>query len=227
MTGLFKKGVPKQSYPLFNSCDVLPLWNFLKIIETGDYRYLVRISDRFDYDALVIHSSVLDKYSEVWDSVLDEYSKLENSSGISQHKMNKTRLLTHWSNYILEQSMIKSLYFKTNTEYIQELRNRGYKIPLGKDFTSLDDFQAAYWQALGNAAKRVHHHVTHMEMLNIKLNGKGERQEDKSSPFDTIMAWIASNNINIDENITVKRYLEVKKIINNRLKSKRNGTTGS
>lgn len=159
-----------------------------------------------------MHNSSDSHYTKAWDKILEEFATLENSTGMNSERMNRTKLLIRWAQYLQEQAMIKHLFFKTNAEYIRELRKRGYHM----DGTSHE----AYWESLSAASKRVHHHVTFMESLKIKIDGdKKDKKPEISNPFDQVMAWILSNGINADENISVKRYVEIKKIINNRIKS--------
>jgi len=201
------------------------LWNFYKIIEKdGNLKYLVRLKDRFDYDTLVLHDAADAHYSERWEKILEEYAKIENDSGVNAEKFTRSKLLVRWAKYIEEQAMIKELFFNTNVDYIKELRARRYFPARG--FTS----QEEYWNALNAASKKVHYHITFLESMRIQLDETKKLAKEFTNPFDQICAWISSNGINVDENVTVKRYVEIKKIIYARIKAleksapKRNGT---
>ena len=53
----------------YKSCDSLLLWNFFKVIETGDFKYLV-ITD--DYENLELKEDL----GDLWDSIIHEYSEI-------------------------------------------------------------------------------------------------------------------------------------------------------
>lgn len=115
----------------------------------------------------------------------------------------------HWSQYVEEQAMIRYLFIKTDMRYINLLKLRGYKI----DGSSKEK----YWDSLNVAAKRVRYHLSFMESLQLKLKPKEREKHD--NPFDQIMAWLVSNEMKVDDNLTVRRYIELKKIINSRIQA--------
>jgi len=210
---LWHKLARKKSSQLFHSCEVLPLWNFFKIIEKADLKYLVRVKDRFEYESMALHNASDKHYQQCWDKILEEFAELENSTGMNAEKFTRTKLLIRYSQYLQEQAMIKLLFFETHPDVIKELRKRGYKMA--------NTSQEAYWDSLTAASKRVHYHVTFIESMQIKLRGDKEdkKKEQHGSVFDQVMSWVASHDIYVDENITVSRYVEIKKIINNRIKA--------
>jgi hypothetical protein len=61
----------KISYKHYRSIEELPAWNFSKIMEKRDYRYLLKLPDFFDMDEVKLHDSV--NLSSVWDKIFDEY----------------------------------------------------------------------------------------------------------------------------------------------------------
>lgn len=173
-------------------------------------KYLVRLSDRFEYDEIHIASS--SEYIPIWDAIIDEYSELENSASISKDQFTKAKFYYEWSQYTEERAMIQYLMIQTDHEYIKILRQRGYAINTN---STID-----YWESLGRAAQRVHMHVTRLELLNKEIvrDINVSEAKDKNS-FDIVMAWVSSNDIRIEDNVTVKRYLAIKKIITERMKA--------
>jgi len=185
----------------------LPLWNFFKVVETGDLKFLLRVNDRFDYEKI---GAVKDKrLADIWESIEEDFSRMNNIAVKVSNDVDKRKLLMHLSQYIEEQAMIRYLFIKTDMKYINELKLRGYKL----DGSSKEK----YWESLNVAAKRVRYHLSFMESLQLKLKPKD--RENHENPFDQIMAWLASNDMKVDDNITVKRYIELKKIINNRIQA--------
>lgn len=149
------------------------------------------------------------RLSGLWEKIEEDFSRMNNISVKVSSDVDRTKLLLHWSQYVEEQAMIRHLFVKTDMRYINLLRLRGYKL----DGTSREK----YWESLNVAAKRVRYHLSFMESLQLKLRPK--EKEKYENPFDQIMAWIASNDIKVDDNITVRRYIEIKKIINSRIQA--------
>jgi len=114
---------------------------------------------------------------------------------------------------LLSRLLFLSLLYRTNAGYIRFLRQRGYEL---SNRSNVD-----YWNSLYNGLKQVENHLTQIEMIRAKMENVGTDAKQEGNPYDSIMAWIASNEIHVDENITVARYIEVKKIIQNRIKAKK------
>lgn len=207
---MFRKKFSRRLKKHFDNCETLPLWNFFKVIEKADYKYLLITDNREDYKKIKLLSDT--GYAEVWGKIVDEYTQLEKSSVFNTKLETKSKLIYRWSLYVEEQAMIKHLLIKTSIPYIQELTIRGYDIQI--------DNNEVYWKSLELASKRVHHHITHMESLSLKLGGESD-DKDYSNPYDKIIAWLMSNGIPIDEGITVKRYEELKNIIREKLKAEK------
>lgn len=180
------------------------------MIETNDLKYLVRLIDRFEYEVMSLSNQI--DYATIWDSIIDEYAELEDSSQIHKQNFTKAKFYFEWSQYTEERAMIQYLMIKTEPEYIKILRQRGYRI----DTSSTIE----YWKSLSQAAARVHFHTTSLELLTKEINRdvSVDDAKDKNS-FDIVMAWIASNDIKVDESITVKRYVAIKKIITDKIKA--------
>lgn len=204
----------KRKY--YSSCDLLPLWNFFKVNSgvTTDIKYLI-VADRIDYDQIVLEGIEEQGLIAVWGKIFEEYNKLDNNMGVGNFLNDKMGILYHYAVYIQEHSLLKSLLYKTDAAYIRLLRQRGYQFKHGYK-TNAD-----YWNDLNNALKRAEHHMQHIESLNNKIKEVAGEAKKDGNPYDSIMAWVASNDIRVDENITVSRYIKVKEIINARIKAKK------
>lgn len=230
----------RRSERLFSNCDILPLWNFFKVLDTGNLKYLV-ITDRLFYDNVpddpdtgwvVTSSGKLSNARRLaWQNIMEQFSKLE-SVGQNYHLDLRNKLAFRWSLYLEEQAMIRCLMMETNASYINLLRQRGYNIPrmrdlFGDDFETLpidiikkrvEEFQPQYWKAILEAEKRVHYHVSQMEMLKVQI--KNEVKESDVRPKDTffkIITWFNMNDIMVDTHITVSHYVELKKALNKKI----------
>lgn len=71
---LWKNSENKLDYKYYLSIDFLPLFNFFKVIETGDHRYLLKLKD---YEILPNTSIDLKK---VWIDIQFQYSKADDSN---------------------------------------------------------------------------------------------------------------------------------------------------
>jgi len=154
----------------------------------------------------------LGELQNLWLKVFEEYNDLEKNFGARNYVNDKTRVIYFYTLYIQEQAMIRSLMYKTNVTYIRLLRSRGYKLS--------NESQAAYWQCLANALKQVENHITYIQILEEKIKSVDGDSKKDNSPFDSIMAWIASNDIRVDDTLTVSRYVKIKEIIEKKIKAK-------
>lgn len=166
--------------------------------------------DRFDYDEYEIKTDL----GIQWEQILQEYGNLERSSEIDKKTSENGKLLIRKAQYLNEIAMINSISLnpRNATEFVNALKMRGYKFK--NHYTDILD----YYEDVKKAGNRVHHHVPFIQMMEAEINKGNEENKNSDNPFDKLMAWVMSHNINVDENISVKRYSEVKKIINERNK---------
>lgn len=194
----------------------MPLWNFFQISsgkDSDDLKYLIAVPDRLDYEKLVISDAEKAELITVWDKIFAEYNTLEKNYSVANHNNNYTKILYYYSMYLQEHGLIKSLLYRTNVNYLRFLRQRGY--------TFNNTSQAGYWQSLSDALQKVENHITYINILKAKIKSVDGEAKADGNPYDSIMAWIASNNINVDENVSVARYIKVKEIIEQRIKAKK------
>lgn len=175
-------------------------------------KYLTVMPDRLGYHAIELRKEEVPQLEELWSKIYEEYNSKEKNMG-AQHFINdRSKILYFYAVYTQEQAMLKSLLYRTNPMHIRVLRSKGYELSA----TS----QAAYWQSLRNALNKVKSHLTHIEILKSRHKEFSTDTKKEGNPYDAIMAWIAANNIYVEENITVTRYLEIKHIIEQRIKAK-------
>lgn len=195
----------RRRYKVYNSTEVLPLWNFIKIKETNDFKYLYK-ADREDYFEIELK----DDLTKEWDNICDEFAKIDQSVSVVYDIQNQI----YWrhSQYLVELNMIRWLLFDTNVEYIQELRQKGYRLR--------NTSNQSYWEDLEKAFQRVKHHINQMDRLRNQLPKKEEDRQTTS--FYAIIAWLSSQmGYDVKDSITVAAYLEYSKIIKKKLNGKR------
>lgn len=182
-------------------------------------KYLVVLPDRLEYDELVIEDKEKTVLEELWGKIFEEYNGLEKNFGAINFLSDKSKILYFYSIYLQEQAVLKSLLYRTNVGYIRLLRQRGYKIA--------NTSQQAYWESLYNGLKKVESHISYIQILKNKIKDVGADAKKEGNPFDAAMAWIASNGIEVRENVTVSRYIKIKEIIIQRQKAKQKEQTKS
>lgn len=202
----------KQGPKYYSSCEFLPLWNFFKLNngEQQNLKYLIVLTDRLLYENVVIKE--VEELEKLWEKIFEEYNSLEKNYGALNFIHDKSKILYYYAIYLQEQAVFKSLLYKTNVGYIRFLRGRGY--------TLANTSQQDYWQSLKDGLNKVEQHITYIEILKNKIKDVGEDTKKENNPFDATMAWIASNGIDVKEDITVSRYIKIKEIILQRIKSK-------
>lgn len=72
----------RKSYKPYQSIEVCPIWNFNKVTETGDPRYLYVFDDYYSLPEFTKPQKK--KANELWDKLFDEYLK---SFGLSEHSL--------------------------------------------------------------------------------------------------------------------------------------------
>lgn len=204
----------KTQRKYYNSCEFLPLWNFFKLNNGDEHnlKYLVVLSDRLEYSGLVVEEEELKILQETWNKVFEEYNGLENNFGAVNFISDRSKIIYFYALYLQEQAVLKSLLYKTNAGYIRFLRGRGYKIG-GKT-------QSEYWLSLRDGLNKVKEHLSYIEILKNKIKSVDGDSKKEGNPFDSLMAWMLSNGMDVKEDITVSRYIKVKEIIINRQKAK-------
>lgn len=66
----------KNTYKYYRSIDYLPLFNFFKVHETEDLRFLIRLDN---YESLPENVN-LEELQNIWQNISNEYSEAENSN---------------------------------------------------------------------------------------------------------------------------------------------------
>lgn len=210
----------QRNLRLYNSCEFLPLWNFFKINEGDGFnvKYLVALSNRLDYAEFQPSKDTLEKCERLWINIFEEYNTLERNANAINFVNNKAKIILLTARYQLETALIMRLMYKTSASYIAYLRTRGYHIA--------NTSHEAYAKSLTNALKRVRHYETEVEMLVNSIKSQQKDNAQSGNPYDLIMAWIISNDIRVDENITVSRYIKIKEVINEKLKAAKRNNNG-
>lgn len=214
------KAVYQRFLKTYKDCSELPLKNFLKIVETGNLKYLYKSTD---YSNLISVKSL----SDLWDSIVIEYADIEGASSLSEGFKLDIEIKQLQNLYNIVKAMLRLLilaspnnvnsdYAKLASKYIIDLKNLGYEI----DLTNSDSYKKSIYRA----DKKANNIITRIRIKQKSLDqiNKESSTGEKVSFEKVYTNLVASLNINISENITVKQYCEYKEIIRKRVKSKTN-----
>ena len=204
----------KQKKKYYPSCEFLPLWNFFKL-NNGDpqsLKYLLVLDNRLDYNDAVLTPKQMEVAEALWADIFKEYDKLEKNFGAVNFLGDKSKILYNYAMYLQEESMLKSLLYRTNVVHLAFLRGRGYVFNTKT--------QENYWTSLRDALHKVKNHLSYIQILRNKITDVAQDSKKEGNPFDAIMAWILTNDIRVDDTLTVSRYIEIKRIIQNKTKAK-------
>lgn len=104
---------------------------------------------------------------------------------------------------------------------IEKLRRKGYKIDTSNTRTYVDSLNAQ--------DRRAQNLITRINMKYKQIENLGKDQVAIKTPtFESLMAGLMFEKYNVDDDLKLVRYLELKKIIEeqNRKAEERNGRTG-
>lgn len=148
----------KNRFKLYNSIEFLPVWNFYKVIETGDVRYIFKLKD---YDTLPVTD-----YSPIsqWQFICEQYFKESTGVKYFQYKNFRAQILTLRKKYILLYNAMYALCLMKDKELIELVRELGYNFD--------DSSENNYANSLIN--------------LDNQLKGLKKKIELKQNEFDTV-----------------------------------------
>jgi len=181
----------------YKSIKDLPLKIFFEIAETGNVQLLGK--DKVE--------NLVDR----WETIVNEYSEKDDNKAM-QNVINKNdELYKQAAMYCEIKGMLLYLVGADKQEYIDRLRQLGYKIETST--------REAKIQSIKTNDTRSNHISTRMQIISseIETYSSGEK-----ASFDSVMVWLSSNlGFEPREDITVLRYLSYKKQISERNKAKR------
>lgn len=190
---MFRKRSENNS-EYYKSCTELPLKVFLEIAKTGNIELLL-ITGIIDKDKVI----------DIWENILDEYKKLDNNMLVSQtfEKVEQIEILI--AQYLEVKAILiylEEVEFKE--EYFNRLVELGYKVDKEK-----------YIESIQISGRRSDNIATRIGI--IKKDIEASYVKGETVTFDSVMAWMMiSGIVGLNDDITVARYLEIKKQIHGR-----------
>ena len=187
----------------YKSIKDLPLKLFFEIAETGNIKLLGN-----DIESVLV---------ERWESIVIEYGKHDNNESINQVIEKSDMLYTQAALYCEIKGMLLYLVGSEKPEYVERLNKLGYKIDDSSHKTKIESIQAN--------DQRSNNISTKMQVIKAEIDSFSS---GKKASFDSVMVYLSSNlGFEPKEDITVLRYLEYKKQINERNKAKRSNNRRS
>jgi hypothetical protein len=184
----------------YKTCEELPLKIFFKVAESGSFKYLLKKeSAKID----------LNELQDAWEDIIIEYGRLDRNLAVTNAVEKSNQVIIYAAQYLEVRAMLIYLReIEYKQEYIDRLRELGYRI----------DLKENYIGSLDIGERRVNNIITKLGLLEKEIETL--KEGNTSTSFDAAMAWMMSHNISgLSEDITVKRYIEVKKQIHERNKS--------
>ena len=170
-------------------------------MEKGDYKYLV-ISDDYDF-------KFKEDLSELWEDILHEYAELEGNS----HALDKFDAFREIhqlaATYDIINAMIYSLYYRYNKEYINDLAMFGYKVLIVNNCITIASLEKCSQMSRGILN----------EIHDLKKVIEPEEKGNTKNIFYKCMAWLIQGYGNLEDDITVSKYIALKNHLNKTIKA--------
>lgn len=193
---------------LYLTCEDLPMKLFLKIMNENNLFYLYR-----DYK-----EEFSERLIETWENILEEYEKLSGDTGVT-----RGRELTNTIRYLECQIMrieaaVKYLELREEYSSFINLKEDGYVLNVLKNICGVKE------NTPGEREKAIRKAKSFFNRLNsLKKQTQDESEDQKPVTFDEIMAELYGFGYqNISDNLSVSRYLAIKKVIKNGIRKKQN-----
>ena len=172
-------------------------------MEKSDYKYLI-ITD--DYEGIECKKDL----SELWETILHEYSELEGNGKILEKFDAFKELHQLAATYDIINAMIYSLYYRYNKQYIDELAMFGYKIEIIDNCITQKSLQTC-----SQMARSI---LNDIDEVKRTINPDDEPKETKNLFYKAI-AWLIKGYGNLEDNITVAKYVALKNHLNKLIKT--------
>jgi len=184
----------------FKSLEFLPMFNYYKVEELGDLRYLLKLGDYED-----LPETNTDHLVELWNDlqldVQEENIRLHRKSQIIADKAQQIRVKT--GTYKLIQDLISFLWMVDDPEHRATLETLGYKINDKKD----------YHEELNRIKKRSQIKITEIGILQDELKHLtevtgGGSKHNLASEIEFVEAVLYEGRASIDMNtLQMNRWL--------------------
>jgi hypothetical protein len=179
----------------YKTCKELPLRIFFEVAESGKVELLIIKGEVSKADLV-----------KTWENIIEEYSKIDKNMAIRDVIEKKDEMFKQAALYCEIKGMLLYLLGAYKQEYVERLNELGYRIN--------EDDRETFVKSIKTADSRANHISTRLQFLQKDLE---KHDTDEKSSFDAVIAWLSSQlGFEVNEDITVLRYLEYKKQIKRR-----------
>lgn len=187
-----------ESRRCYKYCNELPLKVFFNICDTGDLRKLV-----------IKGSWLEDELYEIWEAIIQEYGKLDGNMAITTAFEKSGEIVRNMAEYVEVMGMLMYLQeIGVRMEYVERLKQLGYNVTLSSD----------YLESIYKSGRKAKGTITRINILRGEL--EGIKEEGTRSSFDQAISNLsAALQVWVPDDITVSRYVELKKVVNERNKA--------
>lgn len=163
---------------------------FFAVAETGNLNLLVK-SGKPPKDLI-----------ELWEAILTEYGKLDGNLLLNDSLEKQKQMVSYAATYVEVTGMLLSLkHFRYREDYITRLSELGYHIDETQYIPDVERNQ----RTVKNIASR---------MLMLQKEISSLKEEGSKSSFDDAISYLAANLGSwVPDDITVARYISLKKVI--------------
>jgi hypothetical protein len=145
-----------------------------------------------------------------WEEIVKENAEQNNNQDYDSYFQGLKLYSTLQAEYVLAKALLTYLCFSIDYEHITHLRKLGYKI----DTTNTESFTVSLSNGLRKADNLKTKIETKMKELQLLFKGDGN---GKPETFEQVLAHLnAGLGFNVNEDITLSRFNEYKKILKQR-----------
>jgi hypothetical protein len=185
----------------YHSYETIPLKLYCDIAASGKLERL-HLSGKLDQE----------KCTEAWEQIIKRNSQENGSFEYDSYKqlLNSYQMLM--CKHLIDKTLLLKLAHVIDWEALTEIRSRGYKV--------VTDPPSDYTKTLNAAFSKCNNLITKINIKRGEIERSMPKDKEKGNgdSFDTIMASIsmAAAPMIIDENVTLSRFNEIKKVLKRR-----------
>lgn len=166
-------------------------------MEKNDYKYLVD-SKNYDFD-------LKEDLSELWEAILHEYAEIDSNGKVLEKFDAFKEIHQLAATYDILNAMIYYLHYRYNKKYIDDLAMFGYLVKIENNCITLKSLEVC------KQMSRVI--LNDIDELKTTIESD-EKKADTLNLFYKCMAWLIKGYGNLEDNITVAKYVALKNHLN-------------
>ena len=193
---------------LYKNCSELPLKVYCNVVNDGNPYHII-------YEGICETEKDHALVRDTWYEILKEYAKLDAKSGLGYKLEDENTVKALISEHTAINGALFYLMYQYDQDLYDFLKNYGYHVEIKDGHLSMDSIKRN--QLKSNKL------ITQIELLKLNFGSTDEEKEKTNGmDFDELVAWASDNlKFQIQEDVTVKRFLAYKKRINDKSKARK------